>query len=102
MGIRLMRIDNSSYIRRNPNQIFSEIDREVVMLNTKKSEYYGLNKTASIIWSLIESPLRVNDLITILVSKFEISADICYKNTLVFLSELLETGVILVENDKNS
>ena len=102
MSMPASKLSPSSVIRRNPNQVFSEVDDEVVMLSITNSEYYNLNEIGSIIWRQLKESTSLNKLISKLTQEFEVSEDECRTDVLPFINELLELGIIemLDENVK--
>ena len=92
-------INEGSYslISRNPDQVFSEIDGQVVMLNVKKEAYYTLNNVGSTIWKEIEHPLKLEDLIHILTESYEVTHEKCRDEIIPFLNELVEAGIVIIK-----
>lgn len=94
-----MRIIKSTRIRRNPDIIFNKIEDEVVMLSFEKGEYYGLDKTGSVIWTLLEKEMTFQELIESILLFFEITEEQCEKDTLEFLYDLHSRKLLLIEGD---
>jgi len=94
MSIPASKLSPSSVIRRNPNQVFSEVDDEVVMLSIKNSEYYNLNEIGSIIWRQLKESTSLTKLISELTLEFEVSENECRTDVLPFINELLELEII--------
>ncbi len=90
---------HSNWISRNPSQVFSEIDGQVVMLNVKKEAYFTLNDVGSSIWKEIEHPRKMEDLIHILTEAYDVTAEKCRDEMIPFLNELLEAGIVIVNNE---
>jgi DNA-directed RNA polymerase delta subunit len=90
---------NHTRIQRNPAQVFSEVDHQVVMLNVKKEAYYCLNEVGSAIWRELEEPHSFQELINQIREVFEVEEDECRKDVEPFLIELVEAGVIELIND---
>lgn len=81
-------IGPDTVLQRRNDILFNEVDGEVVILSIENSQYFGLDKVGSKIWQLIEKPLSINQLVTLLKEKYDVSLDQCMNETLVFLSEL--------------
>ena len=75
-------------IQRKPGLLFNEIDGEIVMLSIENSEYYGLDKTGSRIWELIEKPLTMKELVAKLMDEFDVDEERCWKETSDFIFKL--------------
>lgn len=94
-------IEEGSHTRitRNPDQVFSEIDGQVVMLNVKKEAYYTLNDVGSSIWREIERPRTLKELTSCLTDEYEVSYENCRDEIIPFLNELLEAGIVIIKNE---
>lgn len=77
--------------------VASDIDNEKVMMSIEKGSYYGLDSVGSRIWEMIETPIRVSELIDALLLKYEVDRETCERDVLVFLEELHESGIVRVE-----
>lgn len=73
-----------------------DMDGEVVMMNLDKGKYYGLNSVGSHIWELIDQPISVEDVITTLLSEYEIDRVSCEETVLQFLNGLYEEELIQI------
>ena len=91
--MNMNKIDIHTIIIRNPDQLFSDIDGEIVMLNVKNEEYYHLSDSAEIIWSKLEKPASVKDILIHLTEEYEISSEDCFNDVQPFLQELVDIGI---------
>lgn len=71
-----------SVIQRDPTQVYSFIDNEIVMLSLNEGQYFALNEVASKIWTLIDKPIKVKSLITLLLADFDVERKECESDTL--------------------
>lgn len=78
----------TSIVKRNPKQIYSIVDKDVVMLSLEEGKYFALNEVGARIWELMEQSIKVNDLISELLDEFEVSKKKCEIETLEILNEL--------------
>lgn len=95
-------IDDKTVLQRNPKQLFTMIDEEVVMLNIKHEEYLNLNQHASYIWQQLETPLAFGELIDLLCDVYNVDRKLCIKDTLDFIEELVEKDIIQLIHEKIS
>jgi len=77
----------------------ADMDGETVMMNIEKGSYFGLNKTGTRIWALLEQPIAINELCEQLISDFNVPAEQCNKEVFVFLQNLLARGLLQVVAD---
>ncbi|MFO7658948.1 MAG: lasso peptide biosynthesis PqqD family chaperone [Bacteroidales bacterium] len=89
-----LNIAGTTMLQRMQNQLFSEIDGEVVMLSVENSEYYGMDTVGSRIWQLLENPVSFNSLVGALLDEYEVSEEQCKSDTLTFLEQLAEKGLV--------
>ena len=87
-------ITTESFVQRDPDQEFSMIDDEVVMLSLKNGEYYALNSVASRIWEIIKDRRAVKEILEILMEEFEVDKATCLKDTLECLYDFREKELI--------
>lgn len=76
--------------------IVSDMDGEKVMLSVQNGKYYNLGEMGGAIWDLIEKPTSVKQLITSLMSEYEVEQSRCEQQVISFLELLLEEGLMNV------
>ncbi|GAB6455616.1 hypothetical protein bcgnr5390_58550 [Bacillus luti] len=77
--------------------VVSDMDGEKVMLSIKNGKYYNLGRLGGVIWELIEKPIPVTQLVTTLMSEYEVEQLQCEGQVISFLEMLLEEGLVVVE-----
>lgn len=95
-------INRDTILQRNPEQLFTEIDDEVVMLNIKHEEYLNLNPHASYIWQQLNSPRSLGDLTDHLCNVFNVERMVCMQDTIDFITELVEKDIIQIIHEKTA
>ena len=89
-------INSHTILQRNPDQLFTMIDDEVVMLNIKFEEYLNLNSHASYIWQLLQTPHSFGELTDQLYSAYNVEKKVCINDTLEFIKEFVEKDIIKI------
>ena len=89
-------IQSNTILQRNPDQIFTLIDDEVVMLDIKHEEYLNLNSHASHIWQLLTTPHTFGELTDRLCSAYDVEKAVCMGDTLDFITEFIEKDIIQI------
>lgn len=87
---------SDTILQRNPDQLYSVIDDEVVMLNLAHEEYFNLNSHASYIWQQLKTPITFGELITRLCIAFDVKEKVCIKDTKGFIQESVEKNIIQI------
>ena len=89
-------INSYTLLKRNPDQLFTMVDDEVVMLNIKCEEYLNLNQHASYIWQQLEGQRSFGELIDLLCGVYNVKKEECFSDTLEFITELVEKDIIQI------
>lgn len=95
-------IHSHTILQRNPEQLFTMIDDEVVMLSIQHEEYLNLNSHASYIWQQLESPHTFGELTDQLCSVYNVEKELCINDTLDFITDLVEKNIIHIIDEKTS
>lgn len=90
------KISISTTLKRNPEQIFSTVDQDIIMLSLEEGKYFALNEAGARIWELMEHPILVETLINKLLDEFEVSNNKCNIETLNLLNELHENKLVIL------
>jgi hypothetical protein len=81
-------------LRRNPDICAAELDGEVCLFNPENAEYLNLNATGSCIWTLLETPSSLEDLMGNLQDRYEVVEDACRSETEAFVAEAIKRGML--------
>ena len=78
-------------------QLCSDLQGEVVILNFKNGEYYGLNAVGARIWNLIRQPKSVNEILNVLLQEYEAAPFHCQNDLMALLQELAAEELIEIQ-----
>lgn len=87
-------ITEDSVVVAAPEQVASELNGEVVILNLKTGMYYGLNSVASSVWNLVQQPQDVRSVRDAILTKYAVMPDQCTDDVLRLLQELAAEELI--------
>lgn len=59
----------------SPNVVWSELDNEVIVLDTSSGDFYSLNETATEVWKALESTRSPQDIAVTLSNKYGIALE---------------------------
>jgi len=76
------------YKRNEGNFLISQLGQELVLMDTKTGDYLGINAVGTHIWNLLAGSKSVQELVTDLVSHFEVTEVQCQAEVEQFLSDL--------------
>ena len=76
------------YKRDEGNFLISQLDQELVLMDTKTGDYLGINAVGTHIWNLLAGSKSVQELVTDLISRFEVTEAQCQAEVQSFLTDL--------------
>lgn len=88
----------TSIIKRSASQVSTFLNNEAVILGMEKEEYYSLNAVGARVWSLIEEPRTVRQLLTELLRLYNVESGKCEQDLVALLSRLVDEGLIEIES----
>ena len=95
-------ISENTVISVTEEQITGDLlDGEVVILNMKDDVYYGLDQVGGRIWSLIQEPITIGEIIENLLEEFDVEYQQCSEEVLALLEDMLTKGLIEVKNGES-
>jgi hypothetical protein len=74
--------------------ICSDMDGDKVMLSVKNGKYYNLGETGGVIWDLLETPIKVRELVKKMRVIYDVNEQECETQVLSFLDKLIGEGLI--------
>jgi len=92
----MINITPDSVINAIKEQVSCDLAGESVILNLKNSTYFGLNPVGSTIWSLIQEPRKVGEIVSTILQEYSVERDECEKDLLKLLEDLESNALIQV------
>lgn len=80
--------------------IVSNMGDEKVMLSIHNGKYYNLGKTGGEIWELMKEPIQINEIITTLLSRYQVGQNECEEQVLSFVTHLNKEDLIKIVPEK--
>ncbi len=91
-------MSKEAVFKRNPRLISADMAGETVMMDTAEGKYYSLGVSGGYIWSLLETPRGLSDIISDLIETYDVTFEQCLKDTKPFMDDLLQRGIIQTED----
>lgn len=76
-----------------------DLSGETVILNMRNGKYYGLNEVGGVIWNAIKSPAFLSGIQAGVMQKYEIDADTCEREVLIFLRKMHHEGLVEIVHE---
>ncbi len=85
----------TKYIRNNKT-ISGRLHDELVMMDLDQGKYFSLNPVATRIWDLLDSPLTIEELCSLLTGEYDVDPGKCRDEVSEHLDEMIKMGLILI------
>jgi hypothetical protein len=80
------------------DQLSCDLAGEAAILNLASGTYYGLNAIGARIWTLIQEPRVVQDLLDALLVEYDVDASRCERELIDLLRQLGAEGLIEIRD----
>ena len=84
----------TTLITRVSGMLATEVDGETVLMHVEQGQYYGLARTAHVIWLLLETPLTFEQLCAALTTRYAGAADVIKADTRRFVEQMAAEALI--------
>lgn len=74
--------------------VYQELDGEMVILDMQSGQYFGIDLIGSRIWRLLEEQVPPAEIVERLLVEYEVAADVCSQQVLLFLRQLEKNQLI--------
>ena len=89
-----MSLSPSSRVVVSDQQVFTTVGSEAVILGLRDGVYYGLDDVGARVWSMLATPRTVSELVTDIVSEFDVAPDECTRDVLALLEDLAARNLV--------
>lgn len=90
-----MDLSTDTVVVASPDQVSSELNGEVVVLNHQDGVYFGLDAgVGALIWRTLQTPRRVGEIMAAVMDAYDVDRDRCTHDVTSLLNELLRAGLI--------
>jgi Coenzyme PQQ synthesis protein D (PqqD) len=94
--LEMKEVSLASTVCHTPNPVAADVAGETVLMSLERSRCYGLGGIGSEIWSKLESPVRVGDLVAELSESYEAPPGVIEREVLQLLAQLADEGLIQI------
>ncbi len=86
----------AAIISRSPDHIATEIDSQVVLMSLGSGQTFGLEKSGSRIWALLEQPRSVESIVAELLKVYDTTPAQCLADVASFVARLAEAQLVTI------
>jgi hypothetical protein len=86
---------NASRFTVAPSVLFTEVDREAVLLNHQSGVYFSLDEVGTRIWRLIARGMPLREIHTALLAGYEVAPDAAWEDLVRLVGEMRSQGLVM-------
>lgn len=92
-------VQKESVVKASKDQVSCDLLGEAAILDLKSGQYFGLNPIGSRIWELIQEPKSVAEILSSLLSEYDVEAARCESDLLGLLDEMERKGLVEIAGE---
>ena len=77
------------------DQVAADLSGEVVILGMTEGAYFSVSAVAARVWALLQTPRRLGDIVSTLMSEYDVPTDQCAAEVLAFVEDLAARGLVV-------
>ncbi len=85
-----------------PDQVFSELGGEAVIMHLQSGTYFGLNEVGAFLWQQLQEPKSVAALCEALQAEYDVSREVCQPDIEALLQQFQDSQLIEVANEAHT
>ena len=82
--------------KQHPAVVFSELDDQITLFQSKTCDYLVLNETGSAIWQALQATQTLNQICDLLCAEFNVERSICIQETTNWLEQAINKNIIVI------
>ena len=88
----------SSIVVARPDVASCDLSDGAALLDIRTSLYYSMNAVASVIWTVIQKPSRLDQIVAVVEGEFDAAGADLKADSFALIKQLAELGLIEVSN----
>jgi len=77
-----------------PDARTQEFDGEVVLVDLKRGEYFGLDGVGALVWTKLQARATLDEMVTAVTAAYDVDADTCRADLVSLLDQLRHANLI--------
>lgn len=90
-------MNDQTILKRKSGLMTANMNGSAVMMDIATGKYYNLGETGGHIWELLEQPTTLSNLIQMLTTEYDVSAERCRADVLSFLQQLVDRDLLITD-----
>ena len=94
--MKLMITKENQLQRNQQDFVTAELDDELVLMHLETADYFGMDKTTTQMWKLLDQPKTIDDLVTDLTRMYTVERAACEADIVPVLENMVERAFLLL------
>lgn len=94
-----MELSESTVISISKDNVYCNIEDEIIMLGLEDEVYYGLNSVGAFVWEQIKNPKTFAEILNAVLNEYDIEREECERDLRELITELFNKGLVEVEDE---
>lgn len=94
---QLVKLSLDSTVVADEAAISTDLDGEVVILDTNKGIYYGLDAVGTYIWNLLQQPATLREVRNAVLQAYDVDVSICERDLMTLIQKLSSNSLVNVD-----
>lgn len=90
-------VDKISRIVAKQGHLATDLGDETVIFNTECEKYYGLNDVGTLIWTLIQEPRTIDEIVKIVAAEYDVEPERFERDLTKLLQDLQSANLIEIQ-----
>ncbi|MBO3699060.1 PqqD family protein [Roseivirga sp. E12] len=91
-----MEIKGDTLLKKSDDLIEASLGESLALMSIESGKYFGMNQVAKYVWQAMNEEVSFDDLISKLISTFDIDTATCANDCRNFIQELHQKNMVLV------
>jgi Coenzyme PQQ synthesis protein D (PqqD) len=88
------------FVSRSPDTAARMLGGEMMIMSVRNSTLFTLDEVGSVIWNAADGTLLLREIVAReIVPRFEVDAEVAYRDALEFVEQLAEHGILRVSEE---
>ena len=89
-------IDEAMMVGRSQNMIAADVGDEAVILDIQSGYFFQLNRTAALVWGMLEAPIAAGELCAKMAEAHSVDPALCRDDVMEFITDMRERELIAI------
>lgn len=97
---RTMRLKDQDMIFARRELLCCDLPDGSVILDPSSGVYYGLDAVGTYIWTLIQQPIRFEEIVGAVLNEYAVEPDRCFQDLQALFSEMVELHLVEIRDSE--